>query len=72
MGEMKKAYIQSVGDRSVGIPPQSATVIFEDFKSVTDDDLRELTREQLKLAFQEIWDDGRVWVGFEDEEDEVL
>lgn len=65
-----KIYMESPGDRSVGIPPEFAEL--EMSIDTEDTDERERVRELLKATFAEIWDNGGVWVLFEDEIDTPL
>lgn len=58
-------YADSIGDPSVGIPPVHAIIQIQG--PVLDEDLRELIRGTLELAFGEIFDDGRTRVRFSDE-----
>ena len=52
--------IESPGDRRVGIPTEFATVVIDHI------DCREMVRDNLLIAFQEIFDNVDVRVIFED------
>lgn len=68
-----KIHIWSEGDPSVGIPGCTATVEIDNMENwgtggqAETEFIRDCTRDALKSAFMNIFDDGRVTVMYEDE-----